>query len=121
MHRLMTARYPVYLIAALLSMACSIWISSREMVINPDAICYLQSAAAMKDNFHFAMNLCGQAKWPFYSLLIAGFVQVTQFSYETSAYLINGFFSLLTVLVFMRIIAFLTEKTSFEKDKTLIT
>ena len=121
MHRLMTARYSVYLLAALLSIVCSIWISSREMLINPDAICYLQSAAAMKDNFHFAMSLCGQAKWPFYSLLIAGFVHLTPFSYETSAYLINGFFSLLTVLVFMRIIAFLTEKTPFEKDKTLMT
>jgi len=110
----------LYLIAALLSVLCSFWISGREMVINPDAICYLQSAASMKDGIHVAMNLCGQAKWPFYSLLIAGFVHVTHFSYENSAYLLNGFFSLLTVLVFMRIVAFLADKTVLEKNKSLL-
>jgi len=120
MHRLTSTRYLPYLIAALLSVLCSIWINSREVVINPDAICYLQSAAAFKDGIHFAMNLCGQAKWPFYSLLIAGFVHLTHFSYEISAYLLNGFFSLITVLVFMKIISVLTEKTHLEKHKTVL-
>src|SRR5207245_1741547 len=51
-----------------------------------------------------AMNLCGQSQWPFYSVLIAYFTQLTHFSYVLSAYLLNGFFSLLSVCMFLIII-----------------
>ncbi len=119
MPRLTSARYIPYLIATLLSVLCSIWISSRETVVNSDAICYLQSAAAMKEGIQFAMNMCGQAKWPFYSLLIAGFATVTHLSYVTAAYTLDGFFSVLTVFSFMKIVAFLTEKIRSEKNKSL--
>lgn len=110
MRRLISIDYIPYFIAALLSILCSAWISGREMVINPDAICYVQSAEAMKQGIHFAMNLCAQSKWPFYSILIAALVQITHFSYVASAYLFDGFFSLLTVLIFMKIISFLVGK-----------
>lgn len=117
MHRLISARYFPYFIAGCLSILCSFWISGRELVINPDAICYLQSAATIKEGIHAAMNLCGQAKWPFYSMLIAGFVHLTHASYQFSAYFLNGIFSLLTVLVFMRITSLLIVNTSLEKHK----
>lgn len=100
----------VYLAAAFFSILLSIWISSQEAVINPDAICYLQSAATMKNGIHAAMNLCAQAKWPFYSLLIAGVVSITKLSYVTAAYMLDGIFSLLTVLAFISIVAFIAQK-----------
>jgi hypothetical protein len=94
MYRLTSPRSTIYILAAFFSVICSLWISNREAVINSDAICYLQSAATMKEGIHVAMDLCGQAKWPLYSLLIAGFVKVTHLPYVTAAYILNGFFSL---------------------------
>jgi hypothetical protein len=100
--------YLLYFIAAVLSILCSVWVSSQEILINPDGICYLQSAAAMKNGIHFAMHLCDQAKWPLYAWLIAKLVSFTQLSYVHAAYTLNGLFSLLTVLFFIRILSFLT-------------
>ena len=102
--------YVVYLTATFFSILLSIWISSHETVINPDAICYLQSAATMKSGIHAAMNLCGQARWPFYSLLIAGVVSITKLSYITAAYMLDGIFSWLTVLAFIGSVAFIAQK-----------
>lgn len=107
-----TRPYGIYLISGFVSILLSCWISGSTSVINPDAICYLQSAAVMHEGLSVAMNLCDQAKWPFYSILIAGFVELTKLSFETSAYILNGIFSLLTVLVFIGIIHFLSKSTS---------
>jgi hypothetical protein len=63
----------IYLIAAFLSIFLSLDGYLRATVINPDGICYLQSAAAISSlGVHGAMQLCGQAHWPFYSILIFG-------------------------------------------------
>jgi hypothetical protein len=119
MYRLTSPRSTIYILAAFFSVICSLWISNREAVINSDAICYLQSAATMKEGIHVAMDLCGQAKWPLYSLLIAGFVKVTHLPYVTAAYILNGFFSLLTVLAFISIVNFLAGK-SLQNNKLLV-
>ncbi|MCD6038647.1 MAG: hypothetical protein K0S27_47 [Gammaproteobacteria bacterium] len=104
----------VYWVAAFFSLLLSIWIASQETVINPDAICYLQSAAIIKQGIHAAMNLCPQAKWPFYSLLIAGVVSITKLSYVVAAYAVDSIFSLITVLAFIAIVAFIAgEKKAY--------
>src|SRR3990167_7645795 len=90
----------VYLTAASLSIILSCWAALRESVVNPDAICYLQSAAAMSSGLKAAMHLCPQAMWPFYSMLIYGVVSITHLSWVTAAYFLNGFFSCISVLMF---------------------
>lgn len=93
------------IVAVLVSMGLSAWLNCREVVINPDAICYLLSAEKMgTGGLSAAMNLCGQAKWPFYSLLIYGLVRVANFSYPVAAYLLDGFFSVLSVFFFILIV-----------------
>ncbi len=97
--------YLIYLVAALISIFLSYDGSLRGAVINPDGICYLQSAAAMAStDLHTAVNICGQAKWPFYSSLIFGLVYITKISYISSAFVVNGFFSLISVIAFIYII-----------------
>lgn len=100
----------VYLVAALLSILLSIWAGAKESVINPDAICYLESAAFMPHGLKAAMHLCPQAKWPFYSMLIYGVTVVTSFSPLVAAYFLNGIFSLVSVLVFITLIRFFTDR-----------
>jgi len=95
----------LYFFLIVASIALSCWISLRESVINPDAICYLLSAEMIgKSGMHVAMHLCGQAKWPFYSTLIYFFVKLTHVSYVTAAYILNGFFTLISVTTFVLII-----------------
>lgn len=95
----------VYLIAILFSILISTWIAANANVINPDAICYVLSAEAIvKSGFSDAMQLCPQAKWPLYSLLIYGFAQLTHLSYVTSAYILDGFYTLISVVMFIAII-----------------
>lgn len=95
----------IYLFSIAVSILLSLWFDLRETVINPDAICYLLSAEEMgQSGIRGAMQLCGQAKWPFYSLLIYYFVQLSHFSYPAAAYLLNGLFSLFSVLFFILIV-----------------
>lgn len=94
----------IYFTAAIVSLLLSFWISGTSFVLNNDGVCYLQSAYALQDGLHEAMRLCDQAKWPFYSILIAGVVQLTHFSYVNAAYALNGLFSLLTILAFIAVI-----------------
>jgi len=95
----------IYVTAAVASILLSLWIACRESVINPDAICYLLSAQAVgSTGIRGAMNLCGQASWPFYSALIYGFARISQFSYTASAYLLDGIFSCISVTAFILIV-----------------
>src|SRR5260221_14698638 len=88
----------LFIFTFLLSILMSAWLGYRETVINPDAICYLLSAKMVGTNgIHPAMQLCDQARWPFYATLIYGFVHLTHLSYSLSAYLLDGIFSLLSV------------------------
>ncbi len=50
------------------------------------------------------MHLCDQSKWPFYSVLIYAIARLTHFSYLNSAFLLNGFFTLISVLTFINLV-----------------
>lgn len=102
----------VYMVAGLLSLFLSFYIASHIDVVNPDAICYLQSAQAMTQGLHIAMNLCGQAQWPFYSILIFLVAKTTHLSFTDSAYLLNSLFSLISVLTFIGIVQCCNPKRS---------
>lgn len=95
----------LFVVAIGSSILLSLWAGIRETVINPDAICYLMSAQQVGESgIKDAMHLCGQAKWPFYSVLIYGLVQLSQFSYQTAAYFLNAIFSCLSVITFILIV-----------------
>lgn len=87
------------------SLVLSTWMACRESVLNPDSICYLLSAQMVgKSGIAAAMHLCGQAKWPFYSMLIYAFVHLGHLSYATTAYLLDAFFSAISVVTFILIV-----------------
>lgn len=101
----------IFLFAGLISILFSAWMSIREYVVNPDAICYLLSAEKMQAGLHAAMHLCPQAQWPFYSALIYAFAKISTLSYTSSASVLDGLFSLISVLAFISIIRFITNNT----------
>ncbi|RDI48112.1 hypothetical protein [Aquicella lusitana] len=95
----------LYVFAIAASILLSSWIGHRETVINTDAICYLLSAQIMAESgIKGAMQLCGQAHWPFYSALIYGFVRLSHLTYTSAALVLNGFFSLISVTAFIFIV-----------------
>jgi hypothetical protein len=108
MHGVMRQRFTVYSLAAVASILLSIWAAAKTSVINPDAICYLYSAAAMEKGLTIATHLCEQSKWPFYSILIFGLSKLTSLSFTSAAFCLNGFFSLISVLTFIAIVNQLT-------------
>ena len=95
----------IYFIAILTSFILSYSAALRATVINPDAICYLYSAALLaKASLYSAMHLCPQAAWPFYSILIFTVTSLTHLTYTASAFLLNGFFSAISVAMFIAIV-----------------
>ncbi len=100
----------LYSIAALASIILSVWAAAKTAVINPDAICYLFSAEAVERGFSAASHLCDQAKWPFYSILIYGLAKLTHFSITASAWFLDGFFSLISVVTFIAIVNLFSKK-----------
>lgn len=106
MSGLVRQRSTVYFVAAIISLALSYWACVKEVVINPDAICYLQSAETMKMGLMTAMHLCDQAKWPLYSALVYIVMGVTKLSSVYAAYLLNSIFSLISVVTFIGIFQF---------------
>jgi hypothetical protein len=98
----------IYLVAALFSILLSFDGSLRATVVNPDGVCYLQSAATIATaGVHHAMHICGQAQWPFYSILIYDLVALTKISYISSAFVLDGIFSIVSVLTFIYIVQML--------------
>lgn len=94
-----------YLFAIVVSLLLSAWMSWQAGVINPDAICYLLSAQTMgTSGLTDAMKLCGQAQWPFYSMIIYAIAHVTHLSLAVSAYVINAICSAISVIFFMLIV-----------------
>jgi hypothetical protein len=104
---LLQQRWLIYFSAGLVSLLFSYLGSLRAALINPDAICYVESAAAMKLGLHTAMHWCGQAKWPFFSALIYAIAKITPLSYVNSAYLLDSGFSLISVFAFIAIANFI--------------
>ncbi|MEO8400838.1 MAG: hypothetical protein ABI597_03440 [Gammaproteobacteria bacterium] len=98
----------VYLVAAFFSIILAIWAAAKTSIINPDAICYLQSAATMSDGLSAATHVCNQANWPFYSMCIYALSQMTHLSYLSAANCLDGFFSLISVITFIAIVRTLT-------------
>lgn len=107
MHRVIQSRGLVYVTAIFISLLLSVWMSVRGGVINPDAICYLQSAQTMPQGLDVAAHLCDQAKWPFYSLLIFYTSQVAHISLLHAANVLSALFSLISVVMFIAIVHFL--------------
>jgi len=105
----LSMRSSIYTIAGILSLFLSFLLTHRVWVVNPDGVCYLQAAYSFNEKIPGIMSLCGQAKWPFYSIAIALVAKISAFTYLNSAYILDGFFSLLTVLFFIKIIDFLGE------------
>jgi hypothetical protein len=98
----------IYISAVVLSILLSLWMGLRTTVINPDAICYLESANTIGlEGLHQAMQLCGQAKWPFYSILIYGFSTFTHLSALIAANVLDGLFSLISVASFIYLVRLL--------------
>jgi hypothetical protein len=97
-----------YFFAGFMSLLLSFWIGYHQTVINPDAVCYLLSASEVgKGGINAAMHLCGQASWPFYSVLIYAFSKITLLSLTTSAYVLDGLLTFITVLTFLSIVEML--------------
>lgn len=95
----------VYLFAICCSLLLSSWLAYKQILINPDAICYLQSAKIIgAGGLRKAMNLCPQAQWPFYSVLIYSLATIFHLSVEIAAYAVDAFFSTLTVVTFIAVV-----------------
>lgn len=95
--------YLLYCFLIIASIVLSVWAVLQGNIINPDGTCYLLSAEIMKTSFHDAMHVCGQAKWPFYAFLIHHFTEALSLTYPQAAYILNGCFSLISVLMFVLI------------------
>lgn len=108
MHSLNLRYLPVYVCVVITSIIFSIWSGVSGSVINTDAICYLQSAETVSQGFSAAMHVCTQAQWPFYSILIAGFVYLAKFSYVAAAYFLDGIFSIISAVMFIKIVLFVS-------------
>lgn len=111
MHGITRQHGTIYFTGIMISILLSCWAGIREVVINPDAICYLQSAQSMSMGISYAAHLCDQAHWPFYSAFIYLVATFTKISYTTSAYLLDGLFSLISVVSFVGIIQCLKGNT----------
>src|SRR6188474_243263 len=97
--------YFLLLFASVISILFSISSNSIETVINPDAICYLLSADAVSQStWRAATQVCPQAHWPFYSLLIYSIADFFSITSLHAAYLINGFFSVISIITFFLLV-----------------
>lgn len=104
-------RVAVYASASFACLLLSFFISLNQAVINTDGICYLTSAYEVgQAGIHAAMQLCGQAAWPFYSILIALVTRFSHLSFVHAAYLIDALATLVTVLSFIKIVEMLGGK-----------
>jgi len=110
----------IYFFAAISSLLLSLYIDYRESLINPDAICYLQSAAVIgAGGLRKAMNLCPQAQWPLYSVLIYFTSLSTHLSLTVAAYVLDALFSMLSVLMFIGIVQQLSGQALQHKKRIL--
>lgn len=112
MYGIIRQKKTIYFTAIIISVLLSYWASVKEVVINPDAICYLLSAQNMSSGLDYATHLCDQAHWPFFSMLVFGLASVTKVSYLNSAYLLDGLLSAVSVVSFIAVIQRLNSRTS---------
>jgi len=92
----------VRVLAAIISLFLSAWSVFLDDVLNNDGILYVRVADLLvHGEWDIAFNLY---KWPFYSLLIAVTGQVTGFSLEYSAHLLNAVLAALIVVCFISLV-----------------
>jgi hypothetical protein len=97
----------IYFVSGCLSLLLSFWLAIHNVVINSDGLCYIRSAVTFAENhLREAMDLCGQTRMPFYSILIYSIQALSHLSYLNAAFVLNAALSLLSVLSFVSIIAF---------------
>ena len=95
----------IYWVVGVISLVLSLVICAQQAVVNPDAICYLLSANEVgAAGLSAAMHLCGQAAWPFYSVMVYAFSKVSFLSVTTSAYILDAVLTSITVLSFVKIV-----------------
>ncbi len=88
--------------ATIISFFLSAWSVFLDDVLNNDGILYVRVADLLvHGEWDIAFNLY---KWPFYSLLIAVTGQVTGFSLEYSAHLLNAVLAALIVVCFISLV-----------------
>lgn len=99
----------LYVSAILLSGILTAFAVSHRSVLNADGLCYLLSAEQFtQSGLKQAMQLCGQAAWPFYSVLLAMIARVSTLPLEHTAFVLNAMFDATSVLFFVMIIRVLT-------------
>lgn len=94
------------------SLLLSLWRLLTLDVINPDGICYLQSAHTVVQQHTLAMQVCDQSGWPFYQVLIGGFSLLTGWQVGVSAAVLDSLLSLVSVLSFVAIVFHLSGNRS---------
>ena len=88
--------------ATIISFFLSAWSVFLDDVLNNDGILYVRVADLLvHGEWDIAFNLY---KWPFYSLLIAVTGQVTGFSLEYSAHLLNAVLAALIIVCFISLV-----------------
>lgn len=99
----------LYLSAILISFFFTVLAVNNRSVINPDGLCYVLSAEHYAQyGLKQAMQFCGQASWPFYSVILSLTAKVTTVSMEHAAFILNGIFDAATIILFAMIIRLLT-------------
>ena len=92
----------VYLVAAIASLALSVWGAWAQFLPNPDGALYLRSAELMANGqWKAAIAIYG---WPFYGMTIAAVVKVTGLEPFAAAQVVNAFFSAVTTLAFIALV-----------------
>lgn len=95
----------VYWFVGICSLLLSAWLGLRHETINNDGVCYIMSAKEYGvSGLSAAMHICGQAKWPLYSVLIHYVAKVTFLSEINAALLLNAGLTLISVLAFVAVV-----------------
>jgi len=88
-----------YILAALASIALSIWGAYATSIPNPDSVLYLRAAEYFSAG-HWVDGL-GIYRWPLYSLLIAAVMSATGGEALLAAQIVNGLLTLGTTMAFV--------------------
>ncbi len=94
--------YQVYFVAAIASIFLSILRFYHYPVFNIDGLLYLKAANAfLSQGLKASMSVYG---WPFYSIILALISKSLHLTLLHTGYLLNYIFSVLTVLIFIRLV-----------------
>lgn len=117
MHSLNLRYFTVYSFIVMASIVLSIWSGINGSIINNDGVCYLQSAEMLSQGLNAGMHACAQAKWPLYSILIAGLAYFTSLSYFMAACVLDTGFSIMTAVLFVKIVSWISQSVAVHVDR----